>query len=164
MARPIPMEVPRRDPRIDLQQRLESAPLAHAEALLELYDIVQALHDRGALDMVRSAIASSDDVLEILVDAANSPRSIRGMRNLLNMVNMLGDIDPAVLKALTQAIPTAMHQAVTQPDKPGLWRLVKDFLWNRNFRHGLAVVNKMLESIGNSLLKTRELSREDTKD
>jgi len=30
---------------------------------------------------------------------------------------------------------------VRQPERPGLWRLVKDFLWNQDFRHGLAAVN-----------------------
>lgn len=161
MAQPISLEIPPRDPRIDLQQRLEHAPLAHAEALLELYDIAQGLHDRGALDMARSAIDSSDHILEILVDAAKKPQSMRGLRNLLLMVNLLGEIDPYVLKAFTQAVPIAMQKAATQPDKPGLWQLVKDFLWNQNFRHGMAVVNKILESIGQSLRQSRAVHETD---
>ena len=71
MASPIPLELPRTDPRIALQARLQNAPAAHAEALLAAYEVLQGLHDRGVLDLMRSALGSGDEVLEIAVAAAN---------------------------------------------------------------------------------------------
>ena len=47
MAQPIALNVPLRDPRIELQARLQDAPAQHAEALLEGYEVLQALHDAG---------------------------------------------------------------------------------------------------------------------
>jgi uncharacterized protein YjgD (DUF1641 family) len=151
MARPIALELPRTDPRLALLARLEKAPAEHAEALLAAYEVLQGLHDRGALDLMRGALGSGDDVLEVVVNAAQSPGSIRGIRNLLLLVNMLGAIDPEVLKAFTQGVPEAFREMVLEPEPPGLWRLIKDFLWNADFRHGLAALNTMLEAFGRSL-------------
>jgi hypothetical protein len=39
MASPIPLELPRTDPRLVLQARLENAPAAHVEALLAAYEV-----------------------------------------------------------------------------------------------------------------------------
>jgi uncharacterized protein YjgD (DUF1641 family) len=156
MASPIPLELPRTDPRVALQARLENAPAAHAEALLAAYEILQGLHDRGVLDLMRGALGSGDKVLEIAVAAAQSPASIRGIRNLLLVVNMLGAIDPDVLRAFTQGVPQAFKLMVREPEPPGLWRLIKDFLWNQDFRHGLAALNTMLETFGRSLSSGNE--------
>jgi uncharacterized protein YjgD (DUF1641 family) len=156
MASPRPLELPRTDPRVALQARLENAPAAHAEALLAAYEILQGLHDRGVLDLMRGALGSGDKVLEIAVAAAQSPASIRGIRNLLLVVNMLGAIDPDVLRAFTQGVPQAFKLMVREPEPPGLWRLIKDFLWNQDFRHGLAALNTMLETFGRSLSSGNE--------
>jgi uncharacterized protein YjgD (DUF1641 family) len=156
MANPIPLELPPTDPRIELQARLRNAPAAHAEALLAAYEVLQGLHDRGVLDLMRGALGSGDKVLEIAVDALQSPASIRGFRNLLLMVNMLGAIDPDVLRAFTQGVPQAFTLMVREPEPPGLWRLIKDFLWNEDFRHGMAALNTMLEAFGRSLSSGNE--------
>ncbi|MDP9174962.1 MAG: hypothetical protein M3O30_14030 [Planctomycetota bacterium] len=159
MARPIPLEMPPRDPRVELSCRLDKAPVEHAEALLAAYDLLQRLHDHGVLDLARGAVGSSNQVIETAVEAMQSPESIRGMRNLLLIINMLGMIEPELLKTFTQAIPPALKNMVRQPEAPGLWRLLMDFLWNEDFRHGLAAINRLLEAFGNSLSASK--NRED---
>lgn len=151
MAQPIPLELPRTDPRLELQARLQKAPAAHAEALLEAYEVLQGLHDRGVFDLMRGALGSSDKILDIVVAAAQSPTSIRSIRNLLLLINTLGEIEPDLLKTFTQTVPKALHMMVRQPEPPGLWRLIKDFLWNQDFRHGMAGLNTFLEVLGRSL-------------
>src|SRR5580658_8821167 len=122
MAKPIPLEFPARDPRAELQTRLQNAPAEHAEAMLAAYEVLQGLHDRGALDLMRGALGSGDKVLEIAVGATQSEGSIRGIRNLLLLMNMLGSIDPDVLRAFTQGVPQAFKLMVREPEPPGLWR------------------------------------------
>jgi len=41
MARPIPLNLPPRDPRQELRKRLEEAPIEHAEALLDSWELLQ---------------------------------------------------------------------------------------------------------------------------
>jgi uncharacterized protein YjgD (DUF1641 family) len=151
MARPIVLKPPPRDPRAILRSRLEDAPAEHAEALLAAYEVLQGLHDRGVLEIMRGALGSSDKVLEIAVDVAKSPESIRGIRNLLLVVNMLGSIDPPVLAAFTRAVPHALHSMVRQPEPPGLWNLTMSFLWDRNIRRCLFALNGLLKTMGASL-------------
>jgi hypothetical protein len=64
-------------------------------------------------------------------------------------------IDPDVLKAFTEAAPQALNQMIAQPEPPGLSRLLRDFFWNQDFRHGLAAVNTMLEVFGRNWSNSR---------
>lgn len=151
MAQPIPLDVPARDPRIALQARLQDAPAQHAEALLAAYEVLQGLHDSGTLDLLRGVLGSRDRVLEVAVGAAGSQASIRALRNLLLLFNMLASIDPEVLKHFTQVGSQALMMMVEKPEQPGLWTLIKDFLWNQDFRHGMAAANTFIETLGHSL-------------
>ena len=152
MAQPIRLDLPPRDPRADLRTRLEAAPVAHAEALLSAYEVLQGLHDRGALEICRGLLGSSDKVLEIVVDVAKAPDSIRGLRNLLLVVNALGAIDPESLAALTQPIPQAL-QALAKPPSPppGLFRLGWRLLWDRDIHRTLAAGSVLLKAVGQNL-------------
>ncbi len=151
MAPPIRLQLPPRDPRAELQSRLQDAPMEHAEALLSALDLLQALHDRGALDLMRGAAGSCDKVLEIVVEAANAPESIRGARNLIVMVNAIGAIDPEALATCARAVPSALG-AMTQPARPpSLWRLMSDFLWDKDVRRGHLALVALLRSLGRSM-------------
>ncbi len=151
MAPPILLELPPHDPRGELLSRLQNAPVAHAEALLAAYEVLQGLHDRGALDLMRGALGSSDKVLEILVETTRSPESIRGIRNLLLVVNMLGELDPEALATFTKAIPPALASMAQQSEPPSLWRQLRNFLASRDIRRGLFAANTLLETFGKSL-------------
>jgi uncharacterized protein YjgD (DUF1641 family) len=67
------------------------------------------------------------------------------------LIEMVGNSDPEVLKVFTRTVPEAMTKMIRNPEKAGLWMLVKDFSWNQDFRHGMAAVNTMLEVLGKSL-------------
>src|SRR4030088_3251964 len=118
MAQPIPLEIPPRNPRAELRSRLEQAPEKHAEAVLAAYEVLQELHDRGLLDIMRSALAASDELLEKVVDGAKTPEAIRAIRNLLCWRQVLGSIEPGWLKGLFQAIPEGMAHRTAERDQP----------------------------------------------
>jgi uncharacterized protein YjgD (DUF1641 family) len=144
------LTLPPRDPRVELNSRLENAPAEHAEALLAGYEVLQGLHDRGVLELLRGALGSSDEVLEIAVNAARSPHSIRGIRNLLLLANMLGEIDPETLGNVTQAIPQALKPSDTESEPPGIWKLMRSALGNGDVRRGLQTAISLLEALGKS--------------
>lgn len=153
MAAPIPLDLPPRDPRTELQTRLQNAPMEHAEALLSAYEVLQGMHDRGVFDLLRGALGSSDKVTEILLETAKSPEAIRGLRNLIILSKTLGTIDPAVMEAFAKSLPEAVARLQAEPAKPaGLWDLLKQFR-DQNFRKGLQVVNTVLETVGKNFPK-----------
>jgi hypothetical protein len=90
MAQPIPLEIPPRNPRAELRSRLEQAAEEHAEAVLAGYEVLQQLHNRGVLEILRGALAASDEILEKVVDNARTPEAIRAIRNLLFGAVFLG--------------------------------------------------------------------------
>src|SRR5258708_17957139 len=151
MARPIPFELPPRDPRPELNVRLQQAPLEHAEAVLAAYEVLQGLHDRGVLELMRGTLGGSEKILEQVVAVASGPGSIRATRNLLLLVTTLGEIEPALLSDLTRAIPKALVQAnAEESTPPGLFKLMSTF-WNADFRRGLAAFNDLLVAFGKNL-------------
>jgi len=151
MAQPIPLYLAPRDPREDLESRLRQAPLDHAEAVLAAYEVLQGLHDRGVLELMRGTLGGSEKILEQVVAVASSAESVRATRNLLLLATTLGEIDPALLSDLTRAIPKALVQANAEESRPpGLFKLLSTF-WNADFRRGLAAFNDLLVVFGRNL-------------
>ena len=149
MAQPIPLNVPARDPRAELQVRLQNAPLDHAEALLSAYEVLQGLHDRGVFELLRGTLGSSDKVLSILVDAAKTPEAINATRNLLILSKVAFSLEPELLEDIAQAVPKSLAQAKQQ--KPlGLWQLFKK-MCSQDTRRALSAMLGVVESFGKSL-------------
>jgi uncharacterized protein YjgD (DUF1641 family) len=153
MARPIPLELPPRDPREELNSRLQQAPLEHAEAVLAVYEVLQGLHDHGVLELMRGMLGGSEKILEQVVAVGSGAQSLRATRNMLLLATMLGEIEPALLSDLTRAIPKALVQANAEESKPpGLFKLIGTF-WNKDFRRGLAAFNNLLVVFGRNLIE-----------
>lgn len=151
MARPIPLELPPRDPQRELNSRLEQAPLEHAEAVLAAYEMLQSLHDSGVLEVLRGTLNEGEKILGQVVEVASGPEAIRATRNLLLLVKALGEIEPALLSDLTRAVPRALVQANAEESKPpGLFKLMSTF-WEKDFRRGLAAFNDLLVMFGRNL-------------
>jgi uncharacterized protein YjgD (DUF1641 family) len=149
MAQPIRLEFPPRDARAELQTRLQNAPLQHAEALLSGYELLQGLHDRGVLDLLRGGLGSSDKVLNILVDAANTPEAIVATRNLLILSKVVFTLEPELLENIAKGVPNSLAQARKQ--KPfSLWQMFK-IMCSQDTRRALSASLGVLESFGKSL-------------
>ena len=151
MAQPIPFHAPGIDKREALRARLEQAPEKHAEAILAAYDLLQALHDRGILDVTTSALRASDELLEKVVDSANTPEAIRAIRNLMFWRQVLGRIEPAWFQGIFQAIPDGLATATAKRDEPvGVWRLLRRAISKDSLR-GFAAGIDFLQSFGRHL-------------
>jgi uncharacterized protein YjgD (DUF1641 family) len=148
MARPIPLELPARHPREELHHRLEQAPLEHAEAILAGFEVLQDLHDRGVLELLRGVMGGGDKILEIIVEASKTPEAIRGIRNLLIVTKVVGSIDPEVLEKFAEAVPDALVAVakVQEKEAPSLWEALR-ILRSERLRRGLAVMNGVLGAL-----------------
>jgi uncharacterized protein YjgD (DUF1641 family) len=149
MAKPIPLELPKGDPREKLRSRLELAPAEHAEAVLAGFEVLQGLHDQGVLELLRGLLGGGDKVLQIAVEATKTPEAIRGIRNLLIMAKIFGSIDPELLKKFADAVPDALEAAAKAQEKepPGFWGVLRIFR-SRNLRREFGVMNNVIEAFG----------------
>ena len=151
MAQPIPLEIPPRNPRAELRSRLEQAPEQHAEAVLAAYEVLQELHSRGVLEIMRGALAASDELLEKVVDGAKTPEAIRAIRNLLFWRQILGSIEPEWFKGIFQAIPEGIAQATAERDQPVSFFPLLRRLTNKDSLRGLAAAIDFLQAFGRHL-------------
>jgi uncharacterized protein YjgD (DUF1641 family) len=151
MAHPIPLELPARDPRAELQARLQNAPQEHAEALLSAYEVLQGLHDRGVFEVLRGALGSSDKIVEIIVEAAKTPDSIRGIRNVITLTKILGSIEPELVEGFARSLPEAItYTKAHDAEPPGFFGIMRQFM-QKDFRRGLILVNSLLVAFGRNL-------------
>lgn len=151
MARPIPLELPARDPREELRKRLEEAPIRHAEALLDSYELLGKLHEHGLFELLRGALGASDKLIETAVDAAKSDEAIRAIRNAIILGKILGTINPDVLQSIAVAAGETLRcyeKPIVEP--PGLLSLLARFS-HKELRRSMALLNKFLESLGNQI-------------
>jgi len=148
MAKPIPLQLPARDPREELRSRLDRAPFDHAEALLAGYEVLQGLHDEGVLELLRGLLASGGKVLETAAEAAQAPDSVRAIRNLIVLGKTLGEIDPDLFDGFALALAEAMRQARAQGKEPPGFLAILNKFRSKDLRRGLVAVNSLLEAWG----------------
>ncbi len=153
-ARPIILDRATRDPRTELLARLQEAPQEHAAALLAGYEVLQGLHDRGVLELLRGLLGSSDAVLEVAVDAIKGPQAIRTIRNLLVLANALGAIEPEQLGTVSRVLPAVVRTAAARSKPQSLLHLAAGFLWNRDVRRALSAGQSILAAVGKALAPT----------
>lgn len=148
MARPIPLKLQPRDPRAELRSRLEQAPVEHAEALLDSYELLQQLHEHGVFQLLSGALGASNKLVETVVEGAKSEESIRAMRNAIILAKMLGSINPDLLEGIAVATSQTLgsyKKPVIEP--PGLFSLLNQFR-HPELRRSIALINRFLETLG----------------
>jgi uncharacterized protein YjgD (DUF1641 family) len=149
MAEPILFTPPQVNPREILIHRLENAPQEHAAALLDAYEILQELRDKGLLEIAKGALGSGEQVLEIFTKKIESDEVIRTMRNGVILLKLVGSLDPEKLERLVRALNGSITDAATHKP-PGLFRLLGR-LTGANVRRVLAAAIGGLEALGQSL-------------
>lgn len=151
MAQPIALTKPTRDPKQELLDRLEQAPAEHAAALLDAYELLQELHERGVMSTLRGALTAGDKIVETAAAEANSQQAIRAMRNGILLFQMLSSIDPEVLQGTCAAVSQTFGDARTVAhEPPSLFSLFGSFL-SRDFRRGMGLINTLLRNLAYQL-------------
>jgi uncharacterized protein YjgD (DUF1641 family) len=152
MAKSIAFKPVTVDFKLDLQRRLEKAPDEHAAALLAAYDILEAAHDQGLLDILHGMIASKDKIITTLARYAAQPEGVAGIRNLLTAAKILTELDPEVLDQVSKVMGGATKEHQEEKTPPSLWQLAKRAT-TEDSRRGLSFMTLVLSGLGRSLKK-----------
>jgi hypothetical protein len=102
--------------RYDLIRRLEEAPEKHAEAILNTYELLQRLHEKGLIDIANGLLSASDTVIERVADVVSSKQAITALRLALIGANLLDSVDPDKVSAVFSAPKSKPHT---------LWSVIK---------------------------------------
>lgn len=153
MARPITLSTPLYETRENFVEKLVSAEKLkrasseHPEALLEAYELLQLLHERGVLAMLRGALGAGDKLVNALAGAADSPQVIAALRSLIVLVKALAAIDPLVTRGLARAVDETMSVSTLAAEPPSLLSLLGQF-HHPETRRGLALASHFLAALG----------------
>jgi uncharacterized protein YjgD (DUF1641 family) len=152
MAMPVPLKrITQPDPREELLKRIQEAPIAHADAVLSAYDLLQRLHDTGTLDVLRGAFGAGDALVEHVVSLLTAAETVTALRNLILLGKLLGSMNPDLLHAVVDGLPqvTAQNPAAEPPTLFALGRRAT----SPDARRGLAAAVSVLEVLGRGLAK-----------
>jgi uncharacterized protein YjgD (DUF1641 family) len=138
------------DSREDLIRRVQQAPVERAEAVLAAYDVLQQLHEKDILNLLKGLLSASDTVINHVVELISSPEAITGIRTLLMLGNLLKGIDADKL-----------HAALSNPEKkePSLLSLGKQAT-SKEARRAMATGVALLNIMGEALEKQRSDTKE----
>lgn len=151
MAQPIELKIAPRDPRKELLAKLENAPAEHAAAILDSYELLQALHEAGVLELLRGAVSAKDQIAETAVKAAQSTEAVHALRNAIIWGKMIGTINPELMQCIASAVgETLGSERRPVIDPPGLMSLLGQFR-RPELRRSVALINRFLETLGTRL-------------
>lgn len=130
-----------RNSRNDLIHRVEQAPVAHAEAVLAAYDLLERLHETGIIDLLNGLLSAGDTVVERVVDVISSRQMVTALRLALILGDLLNSIDPDKL-----------HTVISNAGKetPSLLAIGKQAT-SKDARRGMAAAVSLLELLGEAL-------------
>jgi uncharacterized protein YjgD (DUF1641 family) len=130
------------DSRLDLVRRIESAPREHAAAILEAYDVLQRLHDTGALGLVNGFLSAEGTVIGKVTDVISSKQAVTALR----VAMILGS-------ALTSVDADRVHAAVVEAEThtPSLWQLLRAAC-SKEVRNAAGLGLSLAQIFGASLL------------
>jgi uncharacterized protein YjgD (DUF1641 family) len=147
MAQPIPLTLTPKGP--DPAERLEDALHKHTDAIVSALELLQLLHDRGVLELLRGLVGAGDQLTGILTAAAGALESLRGMRNLIQLTKFFTSIPPEVLESLVRTATAGAEREKAQR-APGPLQLLRRAN-SEDSRHAMAVALDLLESVGKAL-------------
>ncbi|MBC2373312.1 DUF1641 domain-containing protein [Listeria booriae] len=122
-------------------------------AFLEALELVKALHDSGALDMINSALKAKEDIATTFLNEARKEPATNAINNLMISGKLLTDTKPEQTEKLLESLANAQAKANeslkddTTLGLFGLAKAMKDPDVNRALRYGLA----FLKGVGQEL-------------
>jgi uncharacterized protein YjgD (DUF1641 family) len=157
MAQPIAFDVPVRDAKKELIAKLEAAPAEHVEAMLDLYALVQSLHEHRVFETARGVLGAGAKIVQHAAAAAEEPEAVAAMRNLIILGKMMSSINPELLQCFAVAVEETLGSERKAPvvEPPGLLSLVSQFR-QPELRRSMALINRFLDVLGRQLKERGE--------
>jgi uncharacterized protein YjgD (DUF1641 family) len=160
MAEPISFEPVFRNRQHELYPRVQSAPGEHAEAMLDVYAILELARQKGILEIIKDALGSLEGIMEVITETAEKDEVVRTVRNLTILIKMLGSIEPEALEQVMKSISNATVSA-TSKKPPGFLQLLSQ-LSSGDSRRALEPIAAGLQAAGSSIPKIKKKERAHT--
>jgi len=148
MARPIAFVPSPRDG-TGSGENLSRAADEHAAAIQSSLELLQLLHDRGVLNLLRGVVGAGDQLAEMAAGGVSTPEAIRAIQNFILLTKFFGSIPPDVLNSLVQTVKAGAEKERDR-EAPSLFQLLRR-LGSRDGRYALGVALDLVEAVGKGL-------------
>ncbi|MCL6637423.1 MAG: DUF1641 domain-containing protein [Alicyclobacillus sp.] len=129
---------------------LRAEAAAGSDALQAALQLLQALHERGVLELLTALFARGDRVLNSLVELLSQAETVRAMQNLLTLAAQIGQLDPQRWERCLAGVAAGLQAAAVTPPpaRPlGVFELLRQ-LKDPDVSAGLAAGLAFLKAVG----------------
>ena len=140
MAIPISLTPRTHETHDEIAEQLETARISHAKAVLAAYELLQEMHDSGAIDLCRGILGASNTLAIKIATASASPEAINAVRNLISITRILGNLDPEVLHHLADELAARAQKKSAPPKAFALMKMLVSAETRRVASGGIAFV------------------------
>ena len=131
------------DSREDLLRKVNEAPAKHAEAILAAYEVLEKLHEKDVLNLMKGLLGAKDTVVDHVADLVSSQEMVNLLRLSLLAGNLLKDINPDDLHSV-------LKEAEGEP--PSLFQIARR-MTSKNARRAMGAAGGLLNVFGAALSK-----------
>jgi len=128
---------------------VQAPPAEYAEAIHSGLELLQLMHERGILDLLRGLIGAGNQAVETVAQAMDAPDTIRALRNFLLLTKFFASFPPEVLRSLVQTATEGAEREKSS-QAPGLLQLCRRAA-SEDSRHALAVMLDLVQAVGKGL-------------
>lgn len=129
------------DSREDLLRKVNEAPAKHAEAVLAAYEVLEKLHEKDVLNLMKGLLGAKDTVVDHVADLVSSQEMVNLLRLSLLAGNLLKEINPDDLHGV-------LKEAEGKP--PSLFQIARR-MTSKNARRAMGAAGGLLNVFGAAL-------------
>lgn len=89
-----------RESKEEFYQQLQAASEKRADAMQDAYAILQLLHEKGILELVKDALGSGEKLMKVVAGVMQGGQVMRTVRNLKLLAKVIGKVEPETLEKL----------------------------------------------------------------
>ena len=134
-----------------------------ADGLIEGLKLVQAMHDRGVLELLVAVFDRGDKVMRRLVDILEQPGATNTLRAAITAMQTFSQVDPATITKCLNAFSAGVENALETPRQSRplgvfeLMREIKDPDVSAAIHTGLAFLKGVGQAIRNNEQRAGEV-------
>jgi uncharacterized protein YjgD (DUF1641 family) len=134
-----------------------------ADGLVEGLKLLQAMHDRGVLELLVAVFERGDRVLQKLVDFAAQPGTTQVMKNLAVAMEMWSQLDSGDIQKLAHGVSSGLASAkeVSAPKPIGVFELLRE-LKDPDVSAAVRAVLAFLKGFGQTLREAEHAAEHKT--
>ncbi|WP_100330635.1 DUF1641 domain-containing protein [Bacillus xiapuensis] len=146
-------EITEEEQRLQDLQEIEAILIEHKDSLRAFLEVLEKVNERGGLDLASGLFERGDEVLHVLVKAADHPGATNILKNGLLLIGALGRLNIEKMMPIIEKLNGGIEQASEWSEGE---RSLISLIGQTNWKENLMFLMAFLKGIGGSKEKQGE--------